>query len=298
MRVVYSPRYHLDLGAHVFPTAKYHAVAARLVQEGTVRPDTWAEPHHATWDDLALVHTAGYLDALRTGTLSSDAVARLEIPCSAAIVEGFRLMTGGTIVAARLALDGSDRTAVHLGGGFHHAFAGHGEGFCLFNDVAVAIRVAFHERLAGRAAVVDLDVHQGNGTASIFAGDPRVFTLSLHEEENYPYTKPRGSLDLGLARGMGDGEYLGLLEGAVARTLESLPDVLVYLAGADPYADDQLGGLALTRDGLRRRDRLVFEAARDAGVPIVVLLAGGYARQFDDTVAIHCATVEEAARAC
>ncbi len=297
MRVVYSPRYHLDFGVHVFPTAKYHAVAERLVQEGTVRPDAWVEPHDATWHDLALVHTSVYLEALRTGFSSADAVARLEIPCSPAIVEGFRLMTGGTIVAARLALDGTDRTVVHLGGGFHHAFAGHGEGFCLFNDVAVAIRVAFHERLAGRAAVVDLDVHQGNGTASIFAGDPRVFTLSLHEEENYPYTKPRGSLDLGLARGTGDGEYLGLLERALARTLESLPDVIVYLAGADPYADDQLGGLALTRDGLRRRDRLVFEAAGDAGVPIVVLLAGGYAHRFEDTVAIHCATVEEAARA-
>ena len=296
MRVVYSPRYHLDFGAHVFPTAKYHAVADRLVQEGTVEPDTWAEPHHATWDALALVHTAGYLDALRAGTLSPDAVARLEIPCSPAIVEGFRLMTGGTIVATRLALDGIDRTVVHLGGGFHHAFAGHGEGFCVFNDVAVAIRVAFHERLAGRAAVVDLDVHQGNGTASIFAGDPRVFTLSLHEEENYPYTKPRGSLDLGLARGTGDREYLSLLEGALARTFDALPDLVVYLAGADPYADDQLGGLALTREGLRKRDRMVFEAARGAGVPVVVLLAGGYARQFDDTVVIHCATVEEAAR--
>ncbi len=298
MRVVYSPRYHLDFGAHVFPTAKYHAVADRLAQLGIVASDGWIEPHEATWDDLALVHTPAYLDALRTGTLSADAAARLEIPYSQAIVEGFRLMTGGSLVATRLALDGTDRTAVHLGGGFHHAFAGHGEGFCLFNDVAVAIRVAFRERLAGRAAVVDLDVHQGNGTASIFAGDPRVFTLSLHEEDNYPYTKPRGSLDLGLAHRATDGEYLRLLEGALARTLESLPDVLVYLAGADPYADDQLGGLALTRDGLRRRDRLVFDAARDAGVPIVVLLAGGYARRFDDTVAIHCATVEEAARAC
>ncbi len=297
MRVVYSPRYHLDFGAHVFPTAKYHAVAERLLQQGTVAPNAWVEPHDATWEDLALVHTVGYLDALRTGTLSAEAVARLEIPCSQAIVEGFRLMTGGTIVAARRALDGTDRTVVHLGGGFHHAFAGHGEGFCVFNDAAVAIRVVFHERLAGRAAVVDLDVHQGNGTASIFAGDPRVFTLSLHEEENYPYTKPHGSLDLGLPRGTDDGEYLRLLEGALARTLESLPDLLVYLAGADPYADDQLGGLDLTRDGLRRRDRLVFDAARDAGVPIVVLLAGGYARRFEDTVAIHCATVEEAARA-
>jgi acetoin utilization deacetylase AcuC-like enzyme len=296
VRVVYSPRYHLDFGAHVFPTAKYHAVAERLERGGVVAPGSYEAPAHASWDDLALAHAPSYLDALRAGTLSAEALARLEIPCSPAIVDGFRFMTGGTVVAARLALDGTDRTAVHLGGGFHHAGAAHGEGFCLFNDVAVAIRVAFRERLAATAAVVDLDVHQGNGTASIFAGDARVFTLSLHEQDNYPYTKPRSSLDLGLARGTGDDEYLALLEGALARAFDVLPDLVMYLAGADSYADDQLGGLALTRDGLRRRDRMVFEAARGAGVPIVVLLAGGYARRFDDTVAIHAATVEEAAR--
>ena len=296
MRVVYSPRYHLDFGEHVFPTAKYHAVAARLESAGIVAPGSYAAPIEASWDDLALAHAASYLDRLRSGALSAEAIVRLEIPYSPEIVDGFRFMTGGTVVAARLALDGTDRTAVHLGGGFHHAFAAHGEGFCMFNDVAVAIRVAFRERLAATAAVVDLDVHQGNGTASIFAGDARVFTLSVHEQDNYPYTKPRSSLDLGLARGTGDDEYLALLEGALARTFDALPDLVVYLAGADPYADDQLGGLALTREGLRRRDRMVFEAARGAGVPIVVLLAGGYARRFEDTVAIHAATVEEAAR--
>ena len=298
MRVVYSPRYHLDFGAHVFPTAKYRAVAERLERAGVVAPGSYVAPADATWDDLALAHAPNYLAALRAGTLSAAALARLEIPYSPEIVDGFRFMTGGSVVAARLALDGTDRTAVHLGGGFHHACAAHGEGFCMFNDVAVAIRVAFRDRLAASAAVVDLDVHQGNGTASIFAGDARVFTLSMHEQENYPEVKPRGSLDIGLARGIGDDEYLQVLEGALARTLDALPDLMVYLAGADPYADDQLGGLALTRDGLRRRDRMVFEAARGAGVPIVVLLAGGYARRFDDTVAIHAATVEEAARAC
>ncbi len=296
MRVVYSPRYHLDFGAHVFPTAKYLAVAERVTRHGTVAAGAFVEPVESTWDDLALVHTAGYLGSLRAGTLSAEAVARLEIPCSPAIVDGFRFMTGGTVLATRLALDGTDRTAVHIGGGFHHAFAGHGEGFCMFNDVAVAIRAAFRDRLAGSAAVIDLDVHQGNGTAAIFGGDPRVFTLSIHEEDNYPYVKPCGSLDLGLARGAGDAEYLGVLEGALTRALGTMPDLVVYLAGADPYADDQLGGLALTRDGLRRRDRMVFEAARGVGVPIVVLLAGGYARRFEDTVAIHAATVEEAAR--
>ena len=296
MRVVYSPRYHLDFGAHVFPTAKYHAVAGRLEQAGVVAPGSYVAPVDADWSDLSLAHAPSYLEALRAGTLSAAAIARLEIPYSREIVDGFRFMTGGSVVAARLALDGTDRTAVHLGGGFHHAFAGHGEGFCMFNDVAVAILVAFRDRLAASAAVVDLDVHHGNGTAAIFADDARVFTLSVHEQDNYPEVKPRGSLDLGLARGTGDDEYLQVLEAGLARALDALPDLVVYLAGADPYADDQLGGLALTRDGLRRRDRMVFEAARGAGVPIVVLLAGGYARRFDDTVAVHAATVEEAAR--
>ena len=296
MRVVYSSRYHLDLGAHVFPTEKYRLVADRVARAGLV-PAGFVEPAPASWDALALVHTPAYLDAVAHGTLTPDDLARLEIPCTPAIVEGFRLMTGGTITAARLALDGRDRVAVHIGGGFHHAFAGHGEGFCLFNDVAVAIREAQQARRAVRAAVVDLDVHHGNGTAAIFAGDPRVFTLSVHDQANYPPVKPPGSLDIGLARGSGDAEYLGCLDGALSRVLEHLPDVLFYLAGADPYVDDQLGGLAVSQAGLRRRDRLVFAAARSAGVPIVVALAGGYARRLDDTVAIHAATVEEAAQA-
>ena len=294
MRVVYSPRYHLDFGAHVFPTEKYRRVAAGVDRAGLV-PSGFVAPAPAGWPELALVHTAAYLDALAHGKLTADEIARLEIPCSPGVVEGFRLMTGGTIEATRLALDGRDRVAVHIGGGFHHAFAGHGEGFCMLNDVAVAIRVAQRERLASRAAVVDLDVHQGNGTAAIFAGDPRVFTLSVHEAANYPYVKPPGSLDIGLARGVGDDAYLAALDGALARTLEHLPDLLVYLAGADPYADDQLGGLALSMAGLRARDRRVFAAARSGNVPVVVVLAGGYAHRVDDTVAIHVATIEEAA---
>ena len=295
MRVVYSPRYQLDFGAHVFPTAKYAAVAARVQTAGLV--SGFVEPVDASWDDLARVHTASYLEAVRRGTLSAEAVARLEIPWSATITDGFRLMTGGTMTATTLALDGVDRTAVHIGGGFHHAFAGHGEGFCLFNDVAVAVRRAFADRSAGSAAILDLDVHQGNGTASIFAGDSRVLTVSIHEEDNYPVIKPPSGLDVGLPRGTGDVAYLQHLDGALARLLAFLPDLLVYLAGADPYADDQLGGLALTLDGLRRRDRLAFAAARSAGLPVAVVLAGGYARRFDDTVAAHVATIEEALRA-
>jgi acetoin utilization deacetylase AcuC-like enzyme len=295
VRVVYSPRYHLDFGAHVFPTGKYRRVADRVARAGLV-PGGFVEPAPASWDELALAHVAPYLEALARGTLTSAEIARLEIPCTPAIVDGFRLMTGGTLAASRLALDGEDRVAVHIGGGFHHAFAGHGEGFCMFNDVAVAVREAQHSRRATRAAVIDLDVHQGNGTAAILAGDPRVFTLSIHEDGNYPFVKPPSSLDIGLPHGAGDAVYLAQLDAALTRMLEHLPDVLFYLAGADPYADDQLGGLALSHAGLRRRDRAVFDAARSAGVPVVVLLAGGYARNVEDTVAIHVATIEEAGR--
>lgn len=295
MRVVYSPRYHLDFGAHVFPTAKYAAVAERVVAAGLVT--AFVEPEPASWDDVARVHTDPYVRALQENSLSAEAIARLEIPWTPAITDGFRLMTGGTLAAMSLALDGADRTAVHIGGGFHHAFAGHGEGFCLINDVAIAVARAFADRRAGSAAILDLDVHQGNGTAAIFARDARVFTASLHEEANYPYLKPPSTLDIGLPRGTSDAAYLGHLERALERVLAFLPDVLVYLAGADPYEDDQLGGLALTAGGMRRRDRMVFQAARSAGLPVVVVLAGGYARRLEDTVALHVATVEEAAAA-
>ena len=296
MRVVYSPRYLLEFGAHVFPTGKYRLVAEEVRRLGLV-PGGFVEPVAATWDDLALVHAPAYLAALRDGTLSPADVARLEIPCDRSIVEGFRLMTGGTLVACDLALDGADRVAVHIGGGFHHAFAGHGEGFCVFNDVAVAIRRALAARQIGRAAVIDVDVHQGNGTASIFAGDGRVFTASLHEQDNYPAVKPPSSLDVGLGRGAGDDAYLAALDPVVARVLARMPDLVVYVAGADPYEDDQLGRLGLTLDGLRRRDRLVFQALASAGVPVVVVLGGGYARRVEDTVAIHVATIDEAASA-
>lgn len=296
MRVVYSPRYHLDFGAHVFPTVKYRRVADTVVHRGLVA-DGFVEPVQATWDDLALVHTPAYLAALRSGTLAPADVARLEIPCDTAIVEGFRLMTGGTLTAMDLALDGVDRVAVHIGGGFHHAFAGHGEGFCVFNDIAVAIRRALRARQIGRATVLDVDVHQGNGTAAIFAGDHHVDTVSLHEQDNYPAVKPPSVVDVGFERGTGDQPYLAALDEVVDRLLARLPDVVVYVAGADPYADDQLGGLGLTLDGLRERDRRVFAALAAAGVPVVVVLGGGYARRVEDTVAIHVATIEEAAAA-
>lgn len=291
MIVVYSGRYHIDIGAHVFPTRKYSLLHERI-KASSVEANI-VEPQAATWEQLARVHSAEYLARLRTGAFEWDELALLEIPWSPEVVEGFRLMTGGTIEAAYFALE-TGRPGFHVGGGFHHAFANHGEGFCLFNDVAVAIRLLLDDGVLERAAVVDLDVHHGNGTAFIFEGDPRVFTFSMHQEHNYPVHKPRGSLDIGLPDGTTDAEYLEHLRGRLPQVMASAPQIVFYLAGADPFEDDQLGGLALTKSGLRQRDRIVMDACAATHVPVVILLAGGYARQIEDTVDIHYATYEEA----
>ena len=294
MHVVYAPGYRVDIGVHVFPTTKYGRTCSELLHGSVIDRRDIIDPDPATWHDLALVHTSAYLHAVREGGLTSADLARLELPWSPPMVDGFRLATGGTLRAAQRAL--SDGVSVQLGGGFHHAFPDHGEGFCVFNDSAVAIQVLRRDGLIRRAAVLDCDVHHGNGTAFIFASDPAVFTCSLHQQNNYPLIKPASSLDIGLADGTSDHEYLDRLQDGLASVLATKPDVIVYLAGADPFEDDQLGGLSLTRDGLRRRDRAVLESCHRVGIPIVVLLAGGYARRLDDTVAIHVATVEEAVR--
>ena len=293
MHVIYSPRYRVDIGLHVFPTRKYQLVHARLLEDRVIAAEDVIEPQTAAWDDLALVHTREYLAKIRDGTLSQEDIAQLELPWSLEMVEGFRLMVGGTIEAARLAV--RYRSIVgHVGGGLHHAFPNHGEGFCPFNDVAVAIRVLQRDGLQ-RAAVIDLDVHHGNGTAFIFESDPSVFTFSMHQQYNYPMWKPKGSLDIGLMDGTGDADYHRRLEDGLPAVMASHPECLFYLAGADPYEQDQLGGLGLTLDGLRARDRIVIDQARRTGLPMVVLLAGGYARDVDDTVAAHVATMKEAA---
>ena len=325
--VFHAARYHIDIGLHVFPTRKYQLVRDRVASLPAAREAVvFVDPEPATWDELALVHTAEYLEKLRSGTLSPAEIAQLELPWSEAMVEGFRLMAGGTIQAALVAcglrrlksevrrhedspeshfrlptsdfrLSPSDfRVAVHIGGGLHHAFANHGEGFCPLNDVAVAVRVVQQQGVE-RVAVVDLDVHHGNGTAFIFESDPRVFTFSMHQQHNYPMWKPRGTLDIGLPDGVHDATYLGDLEKALPRVMASRPQCVFYLAGADPYEDDQLGGLRLTHEGLRQRDRMVLAAARASAVPVVIVLAGGYARNVEDTVAIHTATIEEALEA-
>jgi acetoin utilization deacetylase AcuC-like enzyme len=286
--VVYSPAYEIDLGGHVWPTAKYRLIAEAL------GPYTFHPPSPCSWEDLALVHTREYLEKVRNGTLSGQEIATLELPWLPAIADGFRTMVGGTSLAAELALQ--QGAAAHLGGGLHHAFPNHGEGFCLFNDVAVAIRRLQRDGRLRRAAVIDCDVHHGNGTAVVFESDPSVFTFSIHQQHNYPMFKPRSDLDIGLADGTGDDLYVERLADALPRVTASSPELVVYLAGADPFRLDRLGGLALTHEGLRRRDRLVIDVAGHAGVPVCVVLAGGYAVDVKDTVAIHVATVEELAR--
>jgi acetoin utilization deacetylase AcuC-like enzyme len=279
----------------VFPTRKYRLVRDRLLSEGVVEAGDLVLAEPATDAEVLLAHTAEYVRKIRDNTLSPQERLVLEVPFSRAFREAMWLCAGGTLGTARAAL--SAGVAVHLGGGFHHAFPDHGEGFCLINDVAIAIAALRREGVIGRALVVDLDVHHGNGTAAIFAAVPEVFTFSMHQENNYPAWKPPSDLDLGLEDGVKDEEYLSLLSRHLPDIVDSHePELVLYLAGADPYAEDQLGGLGLTRDGLRRRDALVLDACRERGVPVAVTLAGGYARREADTVAIHVATVREALR--
>ncbi len=289
-KLVYHAGYDLNLGEHVFPSQKYRLIRKQLLDEGFAGPEDFVEPQPASDEEILRVHEPGWVDRLKTGTLRVDELLKLEIPYSKQMVEAFWLATGGTILAARNAL--RDGIGFNTGGGFHHAFAGHGEGFCAINDVAVAIRALQHEALIERALVVDCDVHHGNGTAAIFAGDRSVLTLSLHQFNNYPSEKPPSTIDVHLRDGTSDDEYLDRLRGALGVAMSFAPQLILYLAGADPYCEDQLGGLSLTLDGLKQRDRMVFEAAVAQKIPVAVVLAGGYARRTEDTVSIHCNTVK------
>jgi acetoin utilization deacetylase AcuC-like enzyme len=293
VRLVYSDRYDLNLGNHVFPSIKYRLVKENLLHEHIVAPGDFIEPPPASDDDIALVHHREYLRKLQTGKLSYLEVLRLEIPYSPELIRAVWLSAGGSILAGRLALE--DGIAVNVGGGFHHAYPDHGEGFCVLNDFAIAIRRLQKDRAIERAMTVDCDVHQGNGTAAIFGGDHTVYTLSIHQENNYPYPKPPSSLDINLPDGVEDEEYLRELCLGLDRALaEFSPDLIFYVAGADPYRDDQLGGLKLTLEGLEKRDQLVFEKARARHIPVAVTLAGGYARRLEDTIKIHTNTIRVA----
>ena len=288
-RVVYSERYDLHLGDHIFPSKKYKWLHDHLLRSRFAHPDDFVEPQPATDEDILLVHDQAWVAGLRNGTLSYDEILRLEIPYSRHMVDAFWLAAGGSILAARLALQ--QGVGFNLGGGFHHAFAGHGEGFCAINDIAVAVRHLQRDGLIERAMVVDCDVHQGNGTAAIFAGDPTVFTLSIHQYNNYPLEKPLSTLDIHLPDLTADAEYLQRLSAGYGPSLLAFrPQLVVYVAGADPYYLDQLGGLNLSFDGLQARDRLVIGRALAEDIPVAIVLAGGYAENVEDTVRIHANT--------
>jgi acetoin utilization deacetylase AcuC-like enzyme len=293
LKLVYSDQYDLNLGDHVFPSVKYRLTKEKLLREGVARSVDFVEPAPALDEDVALVHHREYIRKLKTGTLSHVEILRLEIPYSPELIRAVWLCAGGSILAGRAALE--DHIGVNIGGGFHHAYPDHGEGFCVLHDVAIAIRRLQKDKAIERAMTVDCDVHHGNGTAAIFGGDDTVFTFSIHQENNYPYPKPPSSLDINLEDGVGDQAYLDVLEESLDKILaEFQPDLIFYLAGADPYREDQLGGLKLSLEGLEKRDRLVFEKANARKIPVAVTLAGGYARRVEDTIQIHTSTVRAA----
>jgi len=321
-KLVYSDDYQLPIGAHVFPAEKYRLIHKRLLETKMAEPADFIAPQPASDEDILLVHTAEYVHKLKTGTLSVKEEMQLEVPFSPELVKFFWLASGGSILAAQLALEHG--AGIHIGGGYHHAFPGHGEGFCMIHDVAVAIKRLHKDGRLKRAMTVDCDVHQGNGTAAIFPpfadgesrhrlpsasasmkdihtsmppfrsdnGKLEVFTVSLHQAANYPAYKPPSAIDVNLPDGTTDDEYLGWLDQALSSALRHFePELICYIAGADPYREDQLGGLDLSIEGLKRRDELVFRMAKARGIPVMSSYAGGYARRVEDTVTIHCNTV-------
>ena len=319
-KLIYSDEYYLPIGHHVVPAEKYRRVHRRLIETGVADPSDFVTPQPATDQDILLVHTPQYVNKLKTGTLSAREELQLEVPYSPELVQAFWLAAGGSILAAEYAL--KDGIAVNIGGGFHHAFPDHGEGFCMIHDVAVAIRRMQKDGKIRTAMTVDCDVHQGNGTAAIFAGTRTVseplpssgpavlgrrplmrgthagdvFTISLHQEHNYPMWKPPSSIDVDLPDGITDDDYLAWLDNALSSGLRQFdPDLICYIAGADPYREDQLGGLRLTIEGLKKRDELVFRVAKTRNTPVMVTYAGGYAEKVEDTVTIHSNTVVAAA---
>jgi acetoin utilization deacetylase AcuC-like enzyme len=285
-----SAAYTFPLPAgHRFPIEKYALLREAVIAEGLVPASRIHDPARATIDELERVHTHDYVERLTNGTLSDAELRLLGFPWSAALVERSYRAVGGTLGAARRALENG--VAMNLAGGTHHAFADRGEGFCVFNDVAIAVRALRAEGRIRHAAIIDLDVHQGNGTHAIFAGDRETFTFSMHGGRNYPFHKVPGTLDIELADGTGDDAYLEHLTAALPRVLnEGTPDLVIYLAGADPHERDRLGRLKLTFEGLERRDAMVLEACREVGIPVAITIAGGYGVEVQETVAIHLAT--------
>ncbi len=294
-RLFYSPYYYADIGeGHVFPIKKFELVRDKLLEEGTLLPEEIFEPQPASVEDVQLVHTEDYISRLINGELTAKEVRKLGLPWSKSLVRRSFLATSGTINAAKYAL--SSGIASNLAGGTHHAFPDRGEGFCVLNDVAVAIRVLQKENLAKRFLIVDLDVHQGNGTAFIFKDSPEVFTFSMHGAKNYPLFKEISNLDIELPDKTSDKEYLETLEEALPRIFLHDPDIIFYLGGADPFEKDKLGRLALTMDGLMRRDETVLQFAKEKHTPVVTVMSGGYALDINDTVEIHANTIRAVKR--
>ena len=301
-RIYFSPAYHLAWDGHVFPAGKYAALAARVVAEGLLGEEELCCPAPLVRSQLLMGHDPEYLDRLEGMVADPDqGYLEFEAPASRSVLDAFYAMAGGSLAAARAALslqgcgDGFGGFAANLGGGFHHAFPWKGEGFCAINDIVVTLRILLDEGAIGRGAVVDLDVHQGNGTAKAFEGEERVFTFSMHQEDNYP-VKQRSDLDIGLPNDSGDRLYLEELAPALETVRAQKPDLVVYVAGADPFVDDLLGGLALSKEGLARRDEAVFKCFLPQGIAVVAVLAGGYAQREEDVVDIHLAMLRTGLR--
>src|SRR5215472_9414415 len=289
-KLVYHERYDLNLGPHVFPSQKFRLIYELLLHESLATGHDFLRPNAASDEDILRVHTPDWVRKLKTGTLTASDIMLLEVPYSPELVEAFWLAAGGSILASQSAL--RDGLGCNLSGGFHHAYPEHGEGFCAIHDVAVAIRRLQADGAIKKAMVVDTDVHHGNGTAAIFRNDASVFTLSIHQLNNYPAHKPPSSVDLNMDDGVEDEEYLSALIPAVQQALDKFqPNILFYVGGADPYCEDQLGGLSLSKAGLKQRDRSVLEEARRRGISVATTLAGGYARRVEDTVQIHVNTI-------
>jgi acetoin utilization deacetylase AcuC-like enzyme len=289
-RLFYSPYYYADIGeGHVFPIRKFELVKDILLREGTLEQHEIVEPEPARIEDLHLVHTEDYISRLVNGTLTAKEIRKLGLPWSKSLVRRSFHAISGTIEAAKIALKSS--IASNLAGGTHHAYPDRGEGFCVLNDVAVAIRVLQRDGLAERFLIIDCDVHQGNGTAFIFNGDDSVFTFSMHGAKNYPLHKEKSTLDIELPDKTGDVEFLETLSEALPRVILHHPDIIFYLGGADPFEKDKLGRLSLSKNGLMKRDEMVLDFAKERGIPIVTTLSGGYAENIEDTVEIHANTI-------
>jgi acetoin utilization deacetylase AcuC-like enzyme len=290
MQVFYTPRYYAEIGeGHVFPIRKFELVRDRLLAERTLQPSEIVEPSPASREDVLLVHTEDYVSRLCDGRLTPKELRRLGLPWSESLVHRSFYAVGGTLAATRASL--AQGYSSNLAGGTHHSFAERGEGFCVLNDVAIAIRATRARKLITRAAVVDCDVHQGNGTATIFAGDNETFTFSMHGANNYPLFKAQSNLDVELPDGTHDAEYLECLARHLPAVFAHDPEIVFYLAGADPFAKDKLGRLALSVEGLRERDAYVLRECYQREIPIVTVMSGGYGKDINDTIEIHCNTI-------